>query len=162
MNLKVDYEISTCAPEFAQDMYDELAAGFYKTAVRIRDTARALVPVGHLPHPRKASPKHLRDSIRARYSRRRSGLQKLMQFMTASSGYYKDDPAAFVFAGNRRESIYWHYWVEYGTYDSPAHPFMRPAINAGFNPALAETQRSGRRALNKRRRLRRLAKRQVS
>jgi len=162
MNLKVDYEVSTCAPEFAQDMYDELVEGFYKTAVRIRDKARGLVPYGMRPHPKKASSKHLRETIRARRSRRKSNLQKLMQYISESGSYYKDDPAAFVFAGSRLEDVYWHYWVEYGTYDSPAHPFMRPAINANFAPILAEVLRSGRRAVNKRRRLRRIAKKAVA
>ena len=146
MNLTIDHELVWNGPQFAGDMYDELVEGFYKAAVRIRDTARSLVPV---------KTGKLRDSIRARKSRKRGAIGKLIQFLTAGGSYYKDDPAAFVFAGNRREGVYWHYFVEYGTYNKPAHPFMRPAMDASFNAVLAEAERAGKRAINKRRRERR-------
>jgi HK97 gp10 family phage protein len=153
MNVKIDYEVNDCITEFAQDMYDELVESFYKTAERIRDTAQGLVAV---------LTGRLRDTIRARRSRKKNTLAKLTQFLTSEGGYYQDDPAAFVFAGDRQGSmgdpVYWQYWVEYGTYDKPAQPFMRPAVDANFNPMLAESERAGRRAINKRRRLRRRSK----
>jgi len=64
----------------------------------------------------------------------------------------RTDNAAFVFAGNRREGVYWHYFVEYGTYNKPAHPFIRPAADKNFNSARAEHEHAVRRVLNKKRR----------
>lgn len=156
MNVKAEYEYSSCSPEFVQDMYDELVEGFYKSAVRIRDRAKDLVPVGDLAaHPDKANPEmHLRDTIRAAKSRRKSQVSQLLQYFTERGSFYKDDPAAFVIAGKREADVYWQYWVEYGTYFKPARPFMRPAVDSNFNAILAEAERSGRRAVNKRRRLR--------
>jgi len=148
-----DFEVLSCAPEFANDMYDELLEGFYKTACRVRDTAKNLV------HVKTGA---LRNTIRARKGKKHAGLEKFMQFITSSGGYFKDDPAAFTIAGDRTailgKEVYWHYMLEYGTYDKPAHPFFRPAINSNFNAALAEAQHAGQRAINKRRRLRRIAK----
>lgn len=160
MKLGVEYEITTCAPEFVQDMYDELVEGFYKTAVVIRDKAINLVPVGNLAaHPKKANPNvHLRDTIRAGRSKKKNVLGKALQFLSESRAYYKDDPAAFVFAGKRADRVYWAHWVEFGTYFEPAHPFMRPAMNSSFNKLIAETERYGRRAINKRRRQRKWGK----
>lgn len=160
MNVKAEYEITTCGPEFVEDMYDELVAGFYKAAVRIRDKARDLVPVGDLAkHPAKANPDvHLRDTIRAGKSKKKNVLQNALQFLSETKAYYKDDPAAFVIAGKRSDRVYWQYWVEYGTYFKEARPFMRPAMIANFDPVLAEAERAGRRAINKRRRLRKWGK----
>lgn len=153
MNYKVDYEITSCAPEVVADMYEELVEGFYKTAVRIRDRAVELVP-----YQEGVDHQHLRDTIRARRSRKKNTLAQALEFLTTEKSFYKDDPAAFVIAGDRLsrlgDPVFWHYWVEYGTYSKPARPYMRPAMMANFDAVLAEAERAGKRALNKRRRLR--------
>ncbi len=154
MELKVDVEYSSCTEDLAADMYEEQSKAFYTIAKRIRDAAWGLVPV---------LTGALRSTIRAARSRRKGALARLRQYITSEGGYYKDDPAAFVIAGDRNNRlgkgyIYYPFMVEYGTYDKPAHPFLRPAAYANFNPLLAEAERAGKRALNKRRRLRKRAK----
>lgn len=109
--------------DIAGDMNAELANASFNTAGRIVVDARARI--------HNVSGK-LAKSMRRRRSR--------------------TDNAAFVFAGNRRVGVYWHYFVEYGTYDKPAHPFLRPAVDKNFNAARAEHMHAARRALNKKRR----------
>jgi len=123
------------------DMFDELQGAMLASAKRIAADARGRINLG------PGDPKHLRDTVRARAGRHE-----------AAGGEHETAlPVAYVFAGERRAGVYWHYMVEYGTYDKPAHPFMRPAVDANFNPTLAEAARAGKRALNKQRREKRQA-----
>jgi len=131
-----------------KDMYTELQAGMVKSAEQIAARARSLAPVG------EGDPKHLRDTIRAKGRRKKSGLE-ILAARLARSDYETALPGAWVFAGNRDEYVYWAHFVEFGTYEAPAHPFLRPAMDSNFNATLAEAKRAGQRALNKRRRARR-------
>ena len=74
---------------------------------------------------------------------------------TIRAGKSVEQNAAFVFAGSIRDRIYYAHMLEYGTYDRPAHPFMRPAMDSNFNSTLAEADRAGKRILNKERRMNR-------
>ena len=130
--------------EITRDMYEELQQAMDASAERIAAAARQNVP-------RRTG--RLHDSIRAR-SGRKGRLQALVHKL-ATGEYETALPVSYVFAGNRMRGVYWHYFVEYGTYDSPAHPFMRPAVDANFNATAAEAERAGKRVLNKRRRERR-------
>ena len=140
--------------EITKDMYSEMQQAFLTSANRIADKARQLVPEGDLEaHGKKASQTlHLRDTIRARGRRKRIG-ENLLHGVV--SGQYETAlPGAWVFAGDREKYVYWAHFVEFGTYDQPAHPFMRPAADANFDATLAEAQRAGQRVVNKRRRAR--------
>ena len=137
--------------DLTRDMFRELQASFLQSAQRIAVDARALCPVGTTEHKYKGrATGHLRDTIRARPGR--YGRLKAAVHGLAGGEYEQAQPVAYTFAGNRREGVYWHYFVEYGTYDKPAHPFLRPAADKNFNPAMAEADRAGKRAINKRRR----------
>ena len=127
-----------------RDMFDELQSAMLDSAKNIAASARSKVPV---------RTGKLRSTIRARPGR--YGKLKTEAHGLATGEYETALPVAYVFAGNRQEDIYWHYFVEYGTYDKPARPYMRPAVDANFNPTLAEAARAGQRALNKKRRERR-------
>ena len=137
--------------EITRDMYAEMQAAMLASAEQVAAQAKALVPVG------KGVPKHLRDTIRAQGRRKRSRLEVLTHGL-ASGDYETALPGAWVFAGERNkpkdQAVYWAHWVEYGTYAKPARPFLRPAADANFNPTLAEAERAGKRAINKRRRAR--------
>jgi HK97 gp10 family phage protein len=137
--------------ELTRDMFRELQESMLKSAQRIAADARQNCPVGATEHKFKGrSTGHLRDTIRARPGRK--GKEKAVVRGLVSGEYETALPVAYVFAGNRRVGVYWHYFVEYGTYNSPAYPFMRPAVDRNFNPVLAEAERAGRRAINARRR----------
>jgi HK97 gp10 family phage protein len=150
VNVKVDLEYSTCSGDFANDMWDEQIKAYFKIAERIRDQAKALVPV---------RTGQLKNTIRATKAKKKTALVKFYQFITSKGSYYADDPAAFAIAGDQfaratGKYVWWHYFVEYGTYFNDAHPFLRPAAIANFNPFLAEAERAGKRAVNSLRRMR--------
>lgn len=134
--------------EITDDMYVEIQQSMVESAGAIADRAKQLVPSG------PGDPMHLRDTIRARGRRKRSRLEILVGGL-ASGKYETALPGAWVYAGDRNKFVYWAHMVEYGTYSSPAHPFLRPAADAGFNATLAEAEHAGRRVINKRRRQRR-------
>ncbi len=139
--------------KITEDMYTEIQQSMIKSAEGIANRAKQLLPAGELAHPKKAADTHLRDTIRAVGRRKRSGFELLARGIV--SGKYETAlPGAWVFAGLRRLGVYWAHWVEFGTYSKPARPFLRPAADAGFNSTLAETERAGRRVVNKRRRTR--------
>lgn len=115
-------------------MEDELQGAFFKSAERIAANAKSRVEYSTIPITSK-HPGHLKDTIRARHARRE-----------------KDMPGAFVFAGKMMKGIYWHWMVEYGTYDKKANAYMRPAINANFNATVAEAARAANREINRIRR----------
>ena len=139
--------------KITEDMYIEIQGALLTSAEGIAGKARQLLPEGELAHPEKAADTHLRDTIRAVGRRKRSGLETLARGVV--SGIYETAlPGAWVFAGLRRAFVYWHHWVEFGTYSKPARPFLRPATDSSFNAILAESERAGRRVVNKRRRTR--------
>lgn len=131
-DMSVELEGKHYGPQAKEDMLIALQKACSTTANRVRDTARALVPLG------PGIPKHLRDTIVARNVLRSYGRHK--------------PPMSVVAAGDRPHGVYWHYMVEYGTYWRAAHPFMRPAYQRNFDPFKAEARRQGKRALNARRR----------
>ena len=94
---------------------------------RIKARAQTLIDLG------PGDPMHLRDTVRIKKGK-------------------KDKKSAFVFAGNRLKGVYWGAMLEYGTYNSSAHPFMRPAVDQNFNATKAEAARAGKREVNKARR----------
>ena len=110
------------------DVKEALIKGFETSADVIMAKARALIPLG------PGKPMHLRNTIRKRRGK-------------------KDKSSVFIYAGQRRKGVYWHFMQEYGTYNSPAHPFMRPAVDSSFNATVAESMRQGRREINKKRRI---------
>jgi len=135
----------------SRDLFKELQASFLESAQQIAIDARQHCPVGTTEHSYKGKATgHLRDTIRARPGRK--GRLKALVHGLATGEYETAQPVAYTFAGNRRAGVYWHYFVEYGTYDKPAHPFMRPAADRNFNPALAEAEHAAQRAINKKRR----------
>ncbi len=138
--------------KITEDMYTEIQGAMIKSAEGIANRAKQLVPVG------EGDPQHLRDTIRAVGRRKRSGLETLARAVV-SRIYETALPGAWVFAGLRRLGVFWAHWVEFGTYSKPAHPYLRPAADAGFNPTLAHAERAGRRVVNKRRRTRAAARR---
>jgi len=137
--------------EITRDMYAEMQQTMLNEAERIAATARQLVRVG------KGVPRHLRDTIRAKAKRKETGLERLVHGIT-SGDYEVALPGAWVFAGDRAhkkdQAVYWAHWVEYGTYDSPARPYMRPAVEANFSYMEAAILGAGRRVINKKRRAR--------
>lgn len=124
-----------------KDMFEEMQGAMFDSAKRIAVDARRNVPLG------PGKPKHLRDTIRARSARK--GKVEMFIHGLATGEYETKLPVAYVFAGNRLEGVYWHYMVEYGTYDKPAHPYMRPAVDVNFNPTLAEAERAVKYVLKK-------------
>ncbi len=148
--------------KITEDMYAEMQGAMIKSAEGIASKAKQLVRVGEDPseHTNKAASKtlQLRDTIRARGRRKRSGLEGLARGIV--SGIYETAlPGAWVFAGDRARFVYWHWMLEFGTYGNEAHPFMRPAVDSSFNAVLAHAERAGRRVLLKRRRTRAAARR---
>ncbi len=140
--------------EITKDMYTEIQQAMLTSAEGIANRAKQLVPVG------EGVPQHLRDTIRAVGRRKRSRAETLVRGIF-SGDYETALPGAWVMAGLRQLGVYWAHWVEFGTYSKPAHPFLRPAVDASFNAVLAETERAGRRVINKRRRAR-VAKRKAA
>ena len=67
-------------------------------------------------------------------------------------GKDKKEPDAYVFAGNRRDRIYWHGFVEYGTAKMPAQPYLRPAVDGARSEIISGAKRAARRVINKPRR----------
>jgi len=112
------------------DMNEELQESFTRAARRIEADAKSLVHVG------PGDPMHLKDTIRS---------------FPAVQEKWK--PGAFVFAGDRDKGVYWHFMLEFGTYESDAHPFLRPAADKNFNPALAEARHTAQRVINRKRRI---------
>ena len=130
-----------------REMYDELQDSFVQSAERIATDARSLVNLG------PGDPAHLRDTIRAKGRKKERAVERIARGL-ARGEYEKALPGAWVFAGDRELGVYWAHMVEYGTYDSPANPFLRPAVDKNFNPTIAEAERAGRRVTNRRRRTR--------
>lgn len=140
--------------EISRDMYSEMQASMIRSAEGIAVKARANVPVG------EGVPRHLRDTIRA-VGRRKKSRFEILAHGLASGDYETALPGAWVFAGLRRLGVYWAHWVEFGTFGNPANPYLRPAVDSSFNAVLAESERAGRRVINKRRR-KRAAKRRAA
>lgn len=67
-------------------------------------------------------------------------------------GKNKKEPDAYVFAGSRRDGIYWHGFVEYGTAKMDAHPYLRPAADGARSEIIGGAKRAARRVINKPRR----------
>ena len=134
--------------EITKDMYTEIQQAMVKSAEQIASKARQLVP---------KDTRQLESSIRAKGRRKKSGIE-ILASQLARGDYETALPGAWVFAGDRHKDVYWAHWVEYGTYNAPAHPFMRPAMDSSFNDVLAEAARSGQRAINNRRRQRKAAR----
>lgn len=126
MKFKTTTEIVWNGDEIIKDMKAELMDAFYSVGKKIVVDAKRRI--------HNVSGK-LAESIRVRKARKEK---------------YK--PAAFIFAGNRRGGVYWHYMVEYGTYNKSAHPYIRPAVDSNFNAIKAEAARAGKRVINKKRR----------
>ena len=124
---------------YGEDIIDgmetELQEAFLKSAERIAANAKSRVERSDIPITSK-HPGHLQDTIRTGQARKEK---------------YK--PGAFVFMGDVKKGIYWHWMYEYGTYDKPAHPAMRPAVNANFNATVAEAARAANREINRTRRI---------
>ena len=59
------------------------------------------------------------------------------------------DPIAYVFAGNRREGVYWHGFVEYGTAKMAARPYLRPDVDAARFGLIRAVQRAAEKVLKK-------------
>ena len=135
--------------EISKDMYAEVQQAMVTSAERIADRAQGLVPIG------PGIPKHLKDTIRAKGRRKKSRAEILVHGI-ATGDYALETalPGAWVFAGEQDAGVYWAHFVEYGTYESEAHPFLRPAVDENFNAAVAETEHAAQRAINKRRRRR--------
>jgi len=129
VNIAINTAGTWYGDQVISDLRDELQKSFFESAKRIETDAKANVALG------PGDPMHLRDTIRARQ---------------AVQERYK--PSAYVFAGDRDRGVFWHYMVEFGTYFQPAHPFLRPAADKNFNPALAEAAHAGQRAINAKRR----------
>ncbi len=145
--------------KITEDMYSELQAAHMQSAETIADKARQLVPEGKLSkHAKKASKSlHLKDTIRARPRRKRSKIEGFVHGLV-SGDYESAIPGAWVFAGARKRRVYWAYWVEFGTYDGDAHPFMRPAADSSFNATLEHAARAVHRVTLKQRRARTAAR----
>lgn len=126
MKFKTTTEIVWNGDEIIKDMRAELMNAFYGVGKKIVVDAKRRI---HNVSGKLAETIRVRKAVKEKYK-----------------------PAAFIFAGNRQESVYWHYMVEYGTYDKPAHPYIRPAVNSNFNAIKAESARAGKRVINKRRR----------
>ena len=124
---------------FGEDVIDgmqiELGDALFAGAERVANKARVLVEYSDLPITQK-HPGHMRDTIVPRRARKD-----------------KWKPGAFVFAGDRAKGIFWHYFLEFGTFFEKAHPFMRPAAISSFNANKAEAARAVKRELNKKRRI---------
>ncbi len=134
MKVDVAYKLNWSGDEVVKDMDEELMKSSMSTANRIVIAAKSKVGRSTRPITEK-HPGHLQDTIRARAARKK-----------------KWKPGAFVFAGDRTQGIFWHYFVEYGTYDKSAHPFMRPAVDKNFNFMRAESEHAAKRAINKKQR----------
>jgi len=119
---------------YGEDIIDGMKMGLgdalFTGAERIAERAKMLV------HEGPGDPMHLKATIRARRARKE-----------------KWKPGAFVFAGDRTKGVYWHFMLEYGTYEGKAYPYMRPAIDANFNAVAAESKRAVQREINKKRRV---------
>lgn len=81
----------------------------------------------------------------------RAPRDKGLLISTIRSGRSDEQQAAFVFAGSKRGSIFYPPFIEYGTVDIPADPFMRPAAFGNIGSTLAEADKTGRRVLSKQR-----------
>ena len=125
MNAEIRVTTKWAGDEYKAAFKTEMLDGYFKSAQNIRDKAK-------------------------------SGIHNVSGALSGTVRAVKsvEQNAALVFAGSRREGIYYASFVEYGTYDKPAHPFMRPAADSSFNATLAEAERTGKRILNKARRMR--------
>ena len=136
--MKIELETITSygGDYYKAEVASALLRGMGITADKIRDTAESLVPK---PPGAPHASGDLVGTIRARMSGKRQ--------------------EAYVIAGNRDlktsahpRGIYYAHMVEFGTYESPAHPFMRPAVNSRWNAGKAEIAHQVQRVLNKKRR----------
>ena len=125
MNAKSEVTIKWAGDEYKAAFKTEMLDGYMRSAERIRDDAKGRI--------------HNVSGVLAG---------------TVRAAISQEQNAAFVFAGSRREEIYYAPFVEYGIYDSKAYPFMRPAMDSNFNATLAEAERTGKRIINKERRMR--------
>jgi len=135
MALSVVVEGNWWGEDVIAGLQEELGDALFKGAQRVEADARARVPFGEKAKNTKY-PRHLRDTIVARKAKKEE---------------FK--PGAFVFAGDWKGGVFWHFMVEFGTYFKPAHPFMRPAAIANFNPTMAEAARATQREINRERRV---------
>ena len=127
MSFKVKTEVKWAGDQYILGMYSDMLKAYGKSADRIRNAARSKVPVS-----KETKSIHLIDTIRARTS--------------------EEQNAAFVFAGDRSKKVFYAHMVEYGTYERPANPFMRSALDSNFNPTKAESERTAARSVNAKRR----------
>ncbi len=135
MAISVVVEGNWWGEDVIDGLQEELGDALFKGAQRVAADARSRVPLGTKAKNTKY-PRHLRDTIVARKAKKK-----------------KFKPGAFVFAGDWKGGVFWHFMVEFGTYFKPAHPFMRPAAIANSNSTLAESARAVKRELNKKRRI---------
>lgn len=133
--------------EITKDMYTQIQQAMITSAEGIAQKAKRLVREG------EGKPQHLRDTIRA-VGRRKKPRLEILAHGVASGDYETALPGAWVIAGARRLGVYWAHYVEFGTFESPAHAFMRPAADSSFNAVLAEAAHAGQRVINRRRRRR--------
>ena len=110
---KTEVSLSWNGEGYKANVRDATLAEIGRSADKIRDIAEGLVPK---PPTAPYAKGQLVRTIRAK--------------MAKAAGKME----AYVIAGNRDAEIYWAHMVEYGTYHSPAHPFMRPAVSAGWKP----------------------------
>jgi len=126
----VDIEGLWFGEDVIADMKFGLGNALFTGAQRIAERAKTLI------HEGPGVPMHLKETIRARKARKE-----------------KWKPGAFVFAGDRLKGVYWHWMLEYGTYEGKAYPYMRPAVDQNFNAVAAESKRAVQREINKKRRV---------
>lgn len=78
----------------------------------------------------------IRINARARFSRRSGDLVRAIKSRRASSE--GDDLRAYVFiehgSGAKYDAFYWHF-LEFGTVNTPAKPFVRPALDSSEGKA---------------------------
>ena len=124
MNAKSEVTINWAGDAYKAAFVTEMLDGYMRSAERIRDDAKGRI-----------------HNVSGELAR------------TTRVGRSTEQNAAFVFSGSRRERIYYPHFVEFGTYNSKAYPYMRPAMDSNFNATLAEAERTGKRILNKERRM---------
>jgi len=134
--VKIQLEtITTWGGDYYQaEVSSAMMRGMGITADKIRDAAESLVPK---PPGAPYASGDLVRTIRARMSERKK--------------------SAYVIAGDKDmitqahpRGIFYPHMVEFGTYESPAQPFMRPAVNARWT--LNDAADQVRKAINKKRR----------
>ena len=156
MNDKVITSMNWNGGKVTRDMYREMQDACVASAEVIAQKARNTVPVGAQG---KRQHKHLRDTIRAVGKRKQSRTELVTAALASGQPLETAMPGAFVIAGERKMGVYWHYYVEYGTYDNVGQPFMRPAMDSSFDVVKAHAARAVDRMLLKNRRAQTAARR---